>query len=203
MFSNIAILLLALLQAVDSVATPGSPVSPHDAIGTATVSLAVPSGTPEHLAPGFIYGPPDSADGSANFSIPDRLIRDMGFNYNRAGGAQISSLGWVAGQFEGRFLSTMSNYRTTRAYGGRFQLLVHDLWGADGLQGTDYVWPGDHGDWSFFDAFLGQLIAEVIGNDMTQGLDIDIWNEADGGNFWGASQDQYLAMWERSYQRFR
>lgn len=100
MSSDIVILILASLQVVKSVATPSSLVSPRDAIGTATVSLAVPSGTPEHLASGFIYGLPDSADGSANFSIPDRLIRDMGFNYNRAGGAQISSLGWVAGQFE-------------------------------------------------------------------------------------------------------
>lgn len=65
------------------------------------------------------------------------------------------------------------------------------------------MWPGDDGDWSFFDAFLDQLVAEIISNDMIPGLDIDIWNEPDGGNFWGASQDQYLAMWERSYQRFR
>ncbi|ETS82724.1 hypothetical protein PFICI_04600 [Pestalotiopsis fici W106-1] len=203
MFSNSVVGLALLLRVAPSVATPASNISPRDIVGTATISLAMPSNTPSHLASGFIYGLPDSADGSANFSIPDPLVKGMGFNYNRAGGAQITSLGWIAGEFEGRFLSALSNYRTTRTYGGPFQLLVHDLWGADGLQGSDAVWPGDDGDWTNFDAFLDTLISEIIANDMMEGLEIDIWNEPDGTNFWGTSQNQYLEMWKHSYQRFR
>lgn len=30
----------------------------------------------------------------------------------------------------------------------------------------------------------------------------DIWNEADGG-FWQRSQQQYLEMWQRTYNRIR
>lgn len=74
----------------------------RDALGTATVNLAAPFGTPFQLASGFIYGLPDSADGSANDSIPLDLLQGMGFNYNRAGGAQLAtpSLGWIAGEFK-------------------------------------------------------------------------------------------------------
>lgn len=69
--------------------------------GTATVRVAQPSGTPENLASGFIYGLRSNEDGSANEDIPSELIEGMGFNYCRAGGAQMAnSLGWVAGEYE-------------------------------------------------------------------------------------------------------
>jgi hypothetical protein len=43
------------------------------------------TGSPEHLASGFIYGIPDTQD-----QIPDHFYTDIGFNYARAGGAQVS-----------------------------------------------------------------------------------------------------------------
>ncbi|KAH6695461.1 glycoside hydrolase superfamily [Plectosphaerella plurivora] len=175
------------------------------AAGTATVILAQPSGAPAHLASGIIYGFPDNTDGTANTDIPDDLVRGMGLNYCRAGGAQLpdGSLGWVAGQYEGRWLSTLSNYRTTRRYNGRFTLLMHDLWGADSLQGDGFHWPGDNGNWSLYDSFLDRVFSDIKANDATEGLDIDIWNEPDLRNFWGSSQDQYLATWNRTYHRIR
>ncbi|EEU42698.1 uncharacterized protein NECHADRAFT_47861 [Fusarium vanettenii 77-13-4] len=168
--------------------------------GTATVSLAEPSGTPSHLASGIIYGLPDSEDGSANTNIPENLITGMGLNYCRAGGAQLPdpALGWVAGQYEGRWISALSNYHTTRKYGGRFTLLMHDLWGADGIQGNEFHWPGDNGNWTSYDAFLDQVFSDIKLHDASPGLDIDIWNEPDIGIFWGASQEQYLATWLRT-----
>lgn len=63
-------------------------------MGTATVNLAVPQGTPEHRASGFLYGIPDTPG-----QIPSTFYTDMGFNYARAGGSQLPSpaLGWVYG----------------------------------------------------------------------------------------------------------
>ncbi|KAG9258831.1 glycoside hydrolase superfamily [Emericellopsis atlantica] len=176
----------------------------QDVRGTATVKVAEPSGTPEHWASGFIYGFPSNGDGSASDAIPSDLVEGMGFNYCRAGGAQMANaLGWVAGQYEGRFMSALSNYRTTREYGGRFTLLMHDLWGADGKQGDGIKWPGDNGDWTEYDSFLDTVFGDLKANDALDGLDIDIWNEPDISGFWDTTQEQYLATWNRTWHRIR
>lgn len=40
------------------------------------------------------------------------------------------------------------------SHGGTFILLIHDLWGADGTQGSSAPYPGDNGDWSSWDNYL-------------------------------------------------
>lgn len=93
------ILKLFSLAGVASAASHAIPR--QDVAGTATVNAAEPSGTPDHLGSGFIYGLRSNEDGSANYDIPSELIEGMGFNYCRAGGAQMAdSLGWVAGEYE-------------------------------------------------------------------------------------------------------
>ncbi|KAH7156082.1 hypothetical protein EDB81DRAFT_840306 [Dactylonectria macrodidyma] len=116
--------LAALGCLLGSSITAVTPVKRQNS-GTATLYLDQPSGKPEKLASGFIYGIPDNADGSANTDIPTKYFKDMGFNYCRAGGAQ------------GRWKSALSNYCTTRRRGGKFILLIHDLWGTDGTQGAE------------------------------------------------------------------
>jgi hypothetical protein len=60
--------------------------------GTAVVHLDENTGNPQHLASGFIYGIPDTAN-----QIPDHFYTDIGFNFGRASGAQISAKGWLGG----------------------------------------------------------------------------------------------------------
>lgn len=96
----------------------------------------------------------------------------------------------------------MSNYKTARQYGARFQLLVADLWGADGT--AKIAMPGDNGDWSSFDAFLSALFTQIQQNGMTAGLDFEIWNEPDLSNvFWQRDEQQYLQMWGRAFAKVR
>ncbi|KAH7122116.1 glycoside hydrolase superfamily [Dactylonectria estremocensis] len=175
----------------------------RDAAGTATVFLDEPSGKPEKLASGFIYGLPDNVDGTANTDIPQKYFKDMGFNYCRAGGAQAPAKGWALNQYEGRWKSALSNYRTTRRHGGKFILLIHDLWGADGTQGAGFPYPGDKGSWKKWNQFLDQVFEDIRENNMIPGLEIDIWNEPDLGLFWNAPQTQYLNLWKRTYERIR
>ena len=54
---------------------------------TAVVDLSTNRGEPKHLAAGFIYGIPDNGN-----QIPDHWYTNMGFNYNRGGGAQMGTL---------------------------------------------------------------------------------------------------------------
>ncbi|KAF4445694.1 hypothetical protein F53441_10600 [Fusarium austroafricanum] len=174
---------------------------------TATVDLSKGRGPPGHLASGFIYGIPDSGFGQSPTQIPDHFYSDMGFNYARAGGAQMSEGGWVRGleAYAARFNSTKQNYLTSRKFGAKFQILPHDLWGTDHATSTT-AWPGDNGDWTDYDKFLNQLLGDLQSNNMLDGLDIDIWNDKhrpDGMYFWKRDQNQYLQMWKRTYQRIR
>lgn len=65
--------------------------------GTAYVDLSTDTGTPKNLASGFIYGIPDTPD-----QIPDSFYTGMGFQYARAGGAQVPApgRGWIWGLTE-------------------------------------------------------------------------------------------------------
>jgi hypothetical protein len=168
----------------------------HAADTSVTVDFAVSGGAPEHLASGTLYGL--SPDGT---QPPDEFYTEIGWNYERAGGAQLNGGGYASSveEYETRWDSTLAQYQRTEALGGTFVLLPHDLWGADGT--TDQPFPGDNGDWSTFDAFVDRLISDVQANDMT--VQWDLWNEPDYETFWPRSQEQYLEMWTRFYTAVR
>lgn len=90
-------ILSALAITADAVAIKPDVVQRQAVAGTATVNLKVPQGTPNHLASGFIYGIPDTAN-----QVPSHFYTDMGFKYTRAGGSQLAApaRGWVYGQNE-------------------------------------------------------------------------------------------------------
>lgn len=64
---------------------------------TSNVYFGDNTGTPQHLASGLLYGVPDAPN-----QVQDHWYTDMGFNYLRAGGAQLSApaRGWVWGMEE-------------------------------------------------------------------------------------------------------
>ena len=191
MYSPFILILLSLL-AITNAAT-----------NVATVDFSKNTGPAKFLASGFIYGWPDNGV-NADSSIPENLVKDIRFNFDRAGGAQISARGWAYGgkaSYVGRFNSTLSNYRTTRKYGGTFILLVHDLWGADG--GGSPPLPGDKGSFNEATKFLTQLVADIKANNMLDGLVLDLWNEPGLTIFWPGTWDQYLKYWVFAYKFFR
>ncbi|KAL3454413.1 hypothetical protein BJX65DRAFT_301054 [Aspergillus insuetus] len=111
--------------------------------------------------------------------FPVNVRSGSGFKYYRAGGAQLPSprLGYVSGQLQGRFMSFLSNYRTSRATRARFQLLVQPV---GGRQCTgQHKNPGGGGNWAPSDDFIGQVIAFIKNNNMQDGLELDFWNEPD------------------------
>ncbi|KAF2183546.1 glycoside hydrolase family 39 protein [Zopfia rhizophila CBS 207.26] len=130
---------------------------------------------------------------------------DIGFNFARTGGAQLPGNGWMDGlaTYQARFQSTLSNYKTARKFGASFNLLIHDLWGADTTETSADPFPGDNGDWVNFDNFMTRLISDLKANNMLPGLIIDIWNEPDLSYFWKRSESQYIQMWARAYYRLQ
>ncbi|MGP3968945.1 GH39 family glycosyl hydrolase [Streptomyces sp. 6N223] len=160
-----------------------------------SVDFSADLGAPKHHASGILYG--ITEDGS---NPPDEFFTGIDFRFERAGGAQLGSPGgWVAGDYERRWNSTLAQYQRTVDLGGTFQMLPHDLWGADGT--TSPRFPGDNGDWSDYDAFLDQLISDIKAAGINPQW--DIWNEPDITQFWDRSQEQYLEMWDRTYARIR
>ncbi|KAF5228906.1 hypothetical protein FAUST_10754 [Fusarium austroamericanum] len=171
------------------------------AVGVATVDLTVTTGPPRHLASGILYGIPDKPD-----QIPDRFYKEIGFNYGRGGGSQLpNTRGYAVSNedYKARFSSVLSNYKTTRKHGGEFIYLLPALWGADGGQSENFEYPGDNNDWKRWDAFLDQTLKNIQDSDMADGLVIDIWNEPDLSFFWGASKEQWLALWSRTFKKVK
>lgn len=169
---------------------------------TASVNLNISKGKPVHWASGILYGIPDTKG-----QIPDHWYTDIGFNYARAGGAQLEApaRGWIWGpqDYQGRLQSTLSNYRTSRKFGATFILLPHDVWGTDHANSST-VWPGDNGDWSDYDKFVRRLMADLKANDALEGLVWDIWNEPDmGTTYWARGQQRWIDLYIRTHKLVR
>src|SRR4051794_10799341 len=140
----------------------------HAADESVSVNFAAATGTPTYRASGWIYGMSENASAPA-----DHFYRDVQFRAMRAGGAQLDSPGgWVSGKYDRRWTATRAQLLRTRALGGTFVLLVHDLWGADGFPISRF--PGDNGDWTDFDNFLTRLINDVRATGAP--VEWDLWN---------------------------
>ncbi|KAL2826022.1 glycoside hydrolase superfamily [Aspergillus pseudoustus] len=198
---KIARVLVSCTFAATAIASPGTPVKLS--VGTATVSLAAPSGTPSQLASGILYGVPFNGT-SIETTIPSHFFTDIGFNLLRSGGAAFTEpnrgYSWGVSEYYGRFDAALSNYRTARSYGADYIRLPHDLWGIDF---APKVMPGANGDWTSYDQFLTQLIGDIKINGMTDGLIWDIWNEPDGAGFWTGTMELYYELWARTYALIR
>lgn len=187
-----AFLLTAALTGASAVAL-AEPA--HAADESIAVDFSAGGGTPTYRASGWIYGMTETASAPA-----DHFYRDVRFQAMRAGGAQLDSPGgWVSGRYDRRWNATRAQLLRTRALGGKFVLLVHDLWGADGYPISRF--PGDNGDWTDYDAFLTRLIGDVRATGAP--VEWDLWNEPNITLFWNRPQSQYFAMWQRAYQRIR
>jgi hypothetical protein len=90
-------LLTSLAIGALGLALGPDPVRRQDVKGTATINLATPIGTPQHLGSGFLYGIPIAQD-----QIPDHFYTEMGFKYGRAGGGSepAPARGWAYGSSE-------------------------------------------------------------------------------------------------------
>ena len=183
--------LAAVLAALGALAAP-SPARADDQ--SLTVNFATTGAAPTYRASGWIYGMTEN--GAAP---PDHFFTDVGYRAMRAGGAQLAGGGWVGGGYDRRWNATRAQMLRTQALGGKFILLAHDLWGADGAAISRF--PGDGGDWTDYNNFLTRLFADVRATGVP--VEWDIWNEPNISLFWNRPQSQYLELWRRTYQRIR
>ncbi|RPB08063.1 hypothetical protein P167DRAFT_494778, partial [Morchella conica CCBAS932] len=169
---------------------------------TATIDFSTTRGAPKQYGSGILYGIPDTDA----WQIPKHFFTDIGINHGRGGGSQVPGKGWVGGEadYVARIKSVHSNYLKLRELGGNFFMLNSGLWGGDGLLVASDPLPGDNDDWSSYDAFLLRVAADINSLGMTQGLIVELWNEADYSAFWlNRSKEQWLKAWGWAYHRLR
>jgi hypothetical protein len=186
---------LAVAVAAALLAVPASPA--HAQAATVTVNFNTDQGAPVRRAAGMLYGLTENGT-----NPPDQLLTPVGMRHVRAGGSQLDNPGgWAASvaSYERRFASTRAQYQRITGLGGNFVMILNDIWGWDATWNPPF--PGDNGDWTSYDAYLNRLIADVQAAGMNPQW--DIWNEPDITLFWNRPQSQYLAMWQRGYQRIR
>jgi hypothetical protein len=183
---------LAVVMTVLGVLAAPSPAHADDQ--SISVNFAAATTAPTYRASGWIYGMTEN--GAAP---PDNFFTDVKYRAMRAGGAQLAGGGWVGGGYDRRWNATRAQMLRTKALGGTFILLPHDLWGADGAAISRF--PGDNGDWTDYDNFLTRVINDVKATGVA--VQWDIWNEPNITLFWNRPASQYLELWRRTYQRLR
>lgn len=84
--------IIAYLCSLAAVTVAANPLQSRQTT-TAVVNFGNNTGAPQHLASGTLYGLPD-----ATTQIPSSFFKNIGWNYERAGGAQDpGNTGWIGG----------------------------------------------------------------------------------------------------------
>ena len=110
-------------------------------------------------------------------------------------------IGWTFGlqSYRNKLLATLNEYKTCRASGAKFVLIVNDLYGANTTTG----YPGDNGNWTSYDAFIQQLSQDLVTYKATDEMVWEIWNEPDETYTWPRSTQQWIDMYVRTHKYLR
>jgi hypothetical protein len=199
-------LALAALAAALALALPGlTPATGHAATGESlSVDLSATRGPATGVGEGFLYG--ISEDGT---QPSDQYLQPLGINAFRGGGW--FSGGWVkdnytygsATQADINSIVAEAKRLTQAPYHAQYQMLLSDLYGNNGGQPSNTMYPCDNGNCSNWITFID----DTVGALQATGLKFayDIYNEPDISIFWprGVDTTQYFQMWDTAYREIR
>ncbi|MEW2119864.1 RICIN domain-containing protein [Streptomyces sp. NPDC005474] len=195
----VAGLVLALVLPLSSTAS-GQPA----ATKSLSVNLASTRGPSTGVGEGFLYG--ISQDGTQPV---DRFLQPLGINAFRGGGW--FSGGWIkdgyqygsATRADIDSITSQAKRLTQPPYHAQYQVLVSDIYGANGGQPSNTRYPCDNGDCSNWVGFIDSTVRALQATGLT--FAYDIWNEPDISAFWtrGVNSAQYFQMWDTAYREIR
>ncbi|MGW7694548.1 RICIN domain-containing protein [Streptomyces asiaticus] len=169
-----------------------------------SVNLASARGPSTGVGEGFLYG--FSEDGSRP---ADQFIQPLGINAFRGGGW--FSGGWIkdgyqygsATRADIDSIIAQAKRLTRPPYHAQYQVLVSDIYGANGGQPSNTRYPCDNGDCSNWVGFIDSTVGALQASGLT--FSYDIWNEPDISAFWtrGVNSAQYFQMWDTAYREIR
>ena len=198
-------LVLAAAAAL-ALATPLLVAAPGHAAGTEALSVDLSStrGASTGVGEGFLYG--FSEDGTQPV---DQFIQPLGINAFRGGGW--FSGGWIkdgyqlgsATQADITSIVAEAKRLTQAPYHAQYQVLLTDLYGLNGGQPSNTMYPCDGGNCSNWATFIDQTVGALQATGLKFSYDID--NEPDISVFWkaGVNSTQYFQMWDTAYREIR
>ena len=173
---------------------------------TLSVNLAATTGSATSVGEGFLYGV--SQDGTAP---PDQFVEPLGITAMRAGGHATPTGGWIADGYtygtstKAQVAEVIAQAKrfTAGSYHAQYQVLLTDIYGADGSQPSDTTWPCTSGNCANYVTFLDDVVGAIQASGVT--VTYDIWNEPDESAFWapGANTTQYYEMWDTAYNTIK
>ncbi|MFF7566093.1 RICIN domain-containing protein [Streptomyces pseudovenezuelae] len=169
-----------------------------------SVNLASTRGPSTGVGEGFLYG--FTQDGS---QPADQFIKPLGINAFRGGGW--FSGGWIKDNYQYGSATradidsivAQAKRLTQPPYHAQYQVLVSDIYGANGGQPSNTRYPCDNGDCSNWIAFIDSTVGALQATGLP--FAYDIWNEPDISVFWtrGVNSAQYFQMWDTAYREIR
>jgi len=178
----------------------GAPAAPRAlAAESLSVNLASVTKAATSAGEGFLYGV--SQDGTAP---PDQFIQPLGITAMRAGGHATPTGGWIADGYtygtstKAQVAEVIAQAKrfTAGSYHAQYQVLLSDIYGADGSQPADTTWPCTADNCANFVTFLDDVVGAIQASGVT--VTYDLWNEPDTSEFWapGVDTTQYFEMWD-------
>jgi hypothetical protein len=176
--------------------------SSEAATASLSVNLAATRGPATGVGEGVLYG--ISQDGS---QPGNQFVQPLHLNAFRGGGH--ASRGWIGDNYQfGSGTQTDINSIVSQArrlgQATQYQVIVSDIYGADGGQPANTMWPctnGNCSNWvSFIDSTVGALQASGLR------FAYDVWNEPDISAFWpnaSVNSTQYFQMWDTGVREIR
>jgi hypothetical protein len=171
-----------------------------------TVNLAATTGTATGVGEGFLYGV--SQDGT----LPaDQFLQPLGITAVRAGGHATPLGGWIGDgytygsrtQADVAEVIAQAKRFTATPYHGQYQVILADLYGADGSQPSGSTFPCASGNCANWVSFLDSVVGAIQASGVT--VAYDVWNEPDQSVFWapGMNTTQYFNMWDTGVKTIR
>ena len=198
-----------LTLAAAALALTFSLLAPHAIAHAATgeslsVDLSSTRGPSTGVGEGFLYG--ISQDGT---QPADQYLQPLGLNAFRGGGW--FSGGWIkdnyqygsASQADINSILQQARRLTQPPYHAQYQVLVTDLYGLNGGQPSNTMYPCDNGNCSNWVSFIDATVGALQASGLKFSYDID--NEPDISVFWkaGVNSTQYFQMWDTAYREIR
>jgi hypothetical protein len=195
---------LAIAVAVLAVPLVG-PAQRAGAAESLTVNLGSVTRAAGSVGEGFLYG--TSQDAS---QPPDQFITPLGVTALRGGGHAAGGA-WI-GDGYAYGASTKADVAEVIAqakrfsaspYHAQYQVILSDLYGADGSQPSNTTWPCAGGNCANWVTFLDDVVGAIKASGVT--VAYDIWNEPDESIFWapGMNSTEYLQMWNTAVSTLR
>jgi hypothetical protein len=168
------------------------------------VHLASAQGTATGVGEGFLYG--ISEDGT---QPADQYLQPLGITAFRGGGW--FSGGWIkdgytygsATKADVNSIISQARRLTQPPYHAQYQVLVSDIYGNNGGQPSNTMYPCDNGNCSNWISFIDSTVGALQASGLP--FAYDIYNEPDISVFWtrGMNSTQYFQMWDTAYKEIR